>query len=99
MEAGDQYPQQTQESENKERVVEPQPAARINTHQNACSDEHPFERKTLWQHKRITTIYGSGEPAAPRRQSLLRSYLAARSFPRRPPAYVLAALALVWLTA
>jgi uncharacterized membrane protein YphA (DoxX/SURF4 family) len=32
---------------------------------------------------------GSGEPAAPRRQSLLRSFLAARSFPRRPPAYVL----------
>jgi hypothetical protein len=31
-------------------------------------------------------LYGSGEPAAPRRQSLLRSYLAARSFPRRPPA-------------
>src|SRR6202022_4701530 len=26
---------------------------------------------------------GSGDPAAPRRQSLLRSYLAARSFPRR----------------
>jgi len=37
-------------------------------------------------------MYGSGEPAAPRRQSLLRSYLAAHSFPRRPPAYVLAAL-------
>jgi hypothetical protein len=31
--------------------------------------------------------FGSGEPAAPRRQSLLR--FAARSFPRRPPAYVL----------
>src|SRR5713226_7722748 len=29
---------------------------------------------------------------APRRQSLLRSCLAARSFPRRPPAYVLSAL-------
>src|SRR5947209_2031200 len=33
------------------------------------------------------TRSGSGEPAAPRRQSLLRSFLAARSFPRRPPAY------------
>src|SRR5712692_4633687 len=30
--------------------------------------------------------------AAPRRQSLLRSCLAAHSFPRRPPAYVLSAL-------
>src|SRR5229473_2982094 len=29
---------------------------------------------------------------APRRQSLLRSCLASRSFPRRPPAYVLSAL-------
>src|SRR5207248_1445378 len=29
-------------------------------------------------------VSGSGEPAAPRRQSLLRC--AARSFPRRPPA-------------
>src|SRR5207244_1082730 len=34
----------------------------------------------------VGTRSGSGEPAAPRRQSLLRSFLAARSFPRRPPA-------------
>src|SRR5229473_4519546 len=92
MEAGDQYPEEAQKAQDKERVVEPQPAACINTHQNACSDEHLFERKTLGQHKRITTTSGSGEPAAPRRQSLLRSCLAAHSFPRRPPAYVLAAL-------
>ena len=32
---------------------------------------------------------GSGEPAAPRPRSLLRSFLAARSLPGRPPAYVL----------
>ena len=31
-------------------------------------------------------VSGSGEPAAPRPQSLLRSCLAARSFPGRPPA-------------
>src|SRR5215207_2791478 len=31
----------------------------------------------------------SGEPAAPRPRSLLRSFLAARSLPGRPPAYVL----------
>ena len=35
----------------------------------------------------VLRSYGSGEPAAPRRQSLLRSCLAARSLPRRPPAY------------
>jgi hypothetical protein len=40
----------------------------------------------------LCTCYGSGEPAAPRRQSLLRSFLATRSFPRRPPAYELAAV-------
>jgi hypothetical protein len=99
VEAGDQYPEEAYESQHKERVVEPQLAARINIHQNACSDEHLFERKRGGQHKRITTTSGSGEPAAPRRQSLLRSYLAARSFPRRPPAYVLAALAAMWLAA
>src|SRR5438105_2438442 len=40
------------------------------------------------EHYTFSAVYasGSGEPAAPRRQSLLRSYLAARSFPRRPPA-------------
>jgi hypothetical protein len=32
-----------------------------------------------------TSYVGSGEPAAPRGQSLLRSFLAARSFPPRPP--------------
>jgi hypothetical protein len=106
VEAGDQYPEEAYESQHKERVVEPQLAARINIHQNACSDEHLFERKRGGQHKRITTTSGSGEPTlrgvhllAPCRQSLLRSYLAARSFPRRPPAYVLAALAAMLLVA
>ena len=98
MEAGDQNPEEAQEAQDEKRIVEPEPAACINSHQNACSDEHLFERKATMQHKRITK-YGSGEPAAPRRQSLLRSCLAAHSFPRRPPAYVLAALAVVWLAA
>jgi hypothetical protein len=53
--ARDHDPQQTQQSQDKERVVEPQPAARINTHQNTCSDEHSFERKAHGQHKRITS--------------------------------------------
>ena len=54
MEAGDHDPEEAQESQNKERVVQPQPAACINSHQNACSDEHLFERKATRQHKHIT---------------------------------------------
>src|SRR6266851_4157194 len=55
MEAGDQYPEEAQKAQDKERVVEPQPAACINSHQNACSDEHLFECKAGGRHKRITT--------------------------------------------
>jgi hypothetical protein len=54
VEAGDQYPAEAYESQHQERVVEPQPAAHINRHQNACSAEHLFERKAGRQHKRVT---------------------------------------------
>jgi hypothetical protein len=57
MEAGDQHPQEAQQAQDQKRVVEPEPAARIYTHQNACSAEHPFERKRVRQHKRITTAH------------------------------------------
>jgi hypothetical protein len=55
VQAGDQHPQQTQQAQNQERVVEPQPAACINTHQNACSYERVFERKAVGWHKHVTT--------------------------------------------
>jgi hypothetical protein len=55
VEAGDQDPEEAQQSQDKERVVEPERAACINSHQNACSDEHLFERKARGQYKRITT--------------------------------------------
>ncbi len=54
MEAGDQDPEEAQQAQNEKRVVDPENAACINRHQNACSDEHLFERKTLGQHKRVT---------------------------------------------
>ena len=57
MEAGDQDPEQAEESQNKERVIQPENAAGISSHPNACSDEHLFERKALRRHKRITTAF------------------------------------------
>jgi hypothetical protein len=54
VEAGDQDPEQAEESQNKERVVQPENTAGISSHPNACSDEHLFERKALRRHKRIT---------------------------------------------
>jgi len=57
VEAGDQDPEQAEESQNKERVVQPENAAGISSHPNACSDEHLFERKALRRHKRITTAF------------------------------------------
>src|SRR5207253_1741760 len=49
----------------------------------------PVIRSTLDARRSTLDASGSGELAAPRRQSLLRSFLAARSFPRRPPAHAL----------
>ncbi|MCA1647677.1 MAG: hypothetical protein LC797_20180 [Chloroflexi bacterium] len=54
MHAGDHDPEQAQESQDQERIIEPQPAACINTHQNTCSVEHPFGRKIAGRYKRIT---------------------------------------------
>ncbi len=56
MEAGDQDPEEAEQSQDKERVIEPERAACINSHQNACSDEHLFERKARSCHKRITRV-------------------------------------------
>ncbi len=99
MKARDHNPQQTQQSQDKERVVEPEPAACINSHQNACSDEHLFERKAAGQHKRITrplllflvTLVGFGAGCLPDPQrlqsvALLDQLVSARAmFGEQPP--------------
>ncbi len=54
MEAGDQNPEEAEQSQDKERVIEPERAACINSHQNACSDEHVFEHKGRGHYKRVT---------------------------------------------
>src|SRR5260370_1144110 len=46
----------------------------------------------FYQKLLVPKTYPGRGRCAPRRQSLLRSYLAAHSFPRRPPAYVLSAV-------
>jgi hypothetical protein len=52
----DQHPQQTQQADHQKGVVQPQPAARITRHQNACSLERPFERKTGAGHKHVSVL-------------------------------------------
>jgi len=52
----------------------------------AAIDDRAFVFEQHVFNSPLLTSSGSGEPAVPRRQSLLRSCLAARSFPRRPPA-------------
>jgi hypothetical protein len=56
VEAADQHPQHTQQAKDQERVVEPQPAARIDNHQNECSDERVFGCKHSARHKCITPL-------------------------------------------
>jgi hypothetical protein len=56
VQAGDQDPQQTQQTQNEERIVEPQPAASINSHQNACSYERVFGFKRVRRHKHVTGL-------------------------------------------
>lgn len=56
MEPGDQHPQHTQQAKDQERVVEPQPAACIDNHPNACSDERVFECKRGRHYKHITPL-------------------------------------------
>ena len=58
MEPGDKHPQDAQHAEDHYGVVEPYPAARINTHANACSAEHVFGCKMRLRHKPLTTFPG-----------------------------------------
>lgn len=71
MEAGDQNPEQAEESQNKERVVQPENTAGISSHPNACSDEHLFERKAKPQHKRITSHFPQRGPWGEQRSARL----------------------------
>jgi hypothetical protein len=94
VERSDQHPQHTQQTEDQERVVEPQPAASINNHPNECSDERVFECKSSAWHKAITVsvvalLLVTGCLADPQRVQaavLLDRLVAARSmFGEQPP--------------
>jgi hypothetical protein len=56
VQAGDHDPQQAQQPEDQERVVDPQPAARIARHANIRSHERLFERNNFPRHSRITMV-------------------------------------------
>jgi hypothetical protein len=56
VEAGHQDPQRGQNGEDQERVVDPQPAPRINAHANACSVEQAFVCKARPRHKAVTSL-------------------------------------------
>jgi hypothetical protein len=60
VEPGDQHPQHTQQAKDQERVVEPQPAACIDNHQNECSDERVFACKRARRHKVVTPLVLTG---------------------------------------
>jgi hypothetical protein len=51
---GHHNPQQNHQSENEERIIEPQPAALIRQHQNACSLERVFGFKSPRRHRCVS---------------------------------------------
>jgi hypothetical protein len=95
VEPGDQHPQHTQQAQDQERVVEPQPAACINNHPNECSDERVFGCKRERRHKSITPLFlGSlllltgclPEPQRMQAAGLLDQLVVARAmFGEQPP--------------
>jgi hypothetical protein len=56
VEVGDQDPQQADQGQGEERVVDPQPAAGVTTHANIRSHEHLFCRKNFAWHKGVTVL-------------------------------------------
>jgi hypothetical protein len=54
VEVGNQNPQQTQQPEGQQRVIDPQPAARVSNHANKRSHEHLFDCKDYAWHRRVT---------------------------------------------
>jgi hypothetical protein len=54
VQVGDQHPQETQQPEDQQGIVDPQAAAHISQHANACSYEHPFWCKAHGRHKGVT---------------------------------------------
>ncbi|MDQ6670439.1 MAG: hypothetical protein M3069_06750 [Chloroflexota bacterium] len=94
MQPGNQDPQHTQQAKDQERVVEPQPAARINNHQNACSAERAFACKNARRHKLVTRLLVAvvcltacvSDPARVQSVSLLDQLVLARAmFGEQPP--------------
>jgi hypothetical protein len=57
---GDQDPHERQHAKNNKRVVEPQSATHIDTHQNACSFEQVFGHKAVRRHNGITALFLTG---------------------------------------
>jgi hypothetical protein len=91
---GDQHPQHTQQAENQQRVVEPEPAARIDNHQNECSDERVFGCKCARRHKLVTPLLlaflvltaCAPDPARMQSAALLDQLVTARvMFGEQPP--------------
>jgi hypothetical protein len=94
VEAADQHPQHTQQAKDQERVVEPQPAACIDNHQNECSDERVFGCKHSARHKFITPLVLAlllvtgclAEPQRVQSAGLLEQLAVARAmFGEQPP--------------
>jgi hypothetical protein len=54
VQVSDQHPQETQQPEDQQRIVDPQTAAHISQHANVCSYEHPFWCKDDGRHKGVT---------------------------------------------
>jgi hypothetical protein len=94
VEPGDQHPEHTQQAKDQERVVEPEPAARIDNHQNACSSERMFGCKGVGRHRFVTpflvlVLLLTGCLAEPQRvqsAGLLEQLVMARAmFGEQPP--------------
>jgi len=56
VEVGHQHPQQAQQAEGQQRVINPQQAARVSSHTNTCSYEQAFACKNYARHRRVTIL-------------------------------------------
>ena len=54
MQVGHQHPQETQQPEDQQGIVDPQAAAHISQHANVCSYEHAFWYKDYSRYKGVT---------------------------------------------
>jgi hypothetical protein len=56
VEIGQQHPQQTQQPERQQWVIDPEPAARISNHANIRSHEQAFGCKNYSRHRRVSML-------------------------------------------